>query len=130
MSKDKKIINETGVSQETVDVVKEGMLQVTSNINGTAYSTFKDFPIKNGAKTGSATFQTNQEEYGRTSYATFIGFAPYDNPEIAVSVVVFDGGHGGYGANVAKAIYEEYFKEQILKINPEYDFFLKEQQEE
>nr|WP_276575992.1 penicillin-binding transpeptidase domain-containing protein [Oceanirhabdus seepicola] len=129
-SKDKRIINETGVSQETVDTVKEGMLQVTSNINGTAYSTFKDFPIKNGAKTGSATFQTNQEEYGRTSYATFIGFAPYENPEIAVSVEIFDGGHGGYSAKVAKAIYEEYFKEEILKINPEYEFMLKEQEEE
>ncbi|WBW95863.1 penicillin-binding transpeptidase domain-containing protein [Oceanirhabdus sp. W0125-5] len=125
-SKNKKIINETGISKETIDIVKEGMLQVTSSIYGTAYTPFKGLPIKNGAKTGSATFQNNQEEFGRTSYATFIGFAPYDNPEIAVSVVVFDGGHGGYSARVARAIYEEYFKDEILKINPEYEFMLEE----
>ncbi|WBW95864.1 penicillin-binding transpeptidase domain-containing protein [Oceanirhabdus sp. W0125-5] len=120
------ILDETNVSPETVDVIKKGMQKVTSTPAGTAYSTFNNFPIKNGGKTGSATYQSNQDEYGRTSYATYVGFAPYEEPEIAVSVVIFDGGHGGYSARVAKGIYEEYFKEQILEQNPEYEFMLKQ----
>lgn len=115
------ILEETGVSQSTIDTVKKGMLQVTTV--GTANDTFGDFPIPNGGKTGSATFNSDyQGEIGRTSYATYIGFAPYDKPEIAVCVVIFDGGHGGYVAPVAKAVYEEYFKDEILKINPNYEF--------
>lgn len=121
--KDPVILDKVNISDKTVDIVKRGMLEVTTNPSGTAYRIFKKFPIKNGGKTGSATFNDNfQEDIGRTSYATYIGFAPYENPEIAVCAVVFDGGHGSYAAPVAKAVYEEYFKEEILKINPDYEF--------
>ncbi len=44
-----------------------------------------------------------------------VGFAPYDKPEIAVSVVIFDGAHGGNAAPVARAIYENYFRETLKK---------------
>nr|WP_276575991.1 penicillin-binding transpeptidase domain-containing protein [Oceanirhabdus seepicola] len=124
------IFNETNVSKETVEVIKKGMQKVTSTPAGTAYSTFKNFPIKNGGKTGSATYQANQDEYGRTAYSTYVGFAPYEEPEIAISVVIVDGGHGGYSARVAKAVYEEYFKEQILESNSEYEFMLKKPETE
>jgi penicillin-binding protein 2 len=36
--------------------------------------------------------------------------APFETPEIAVCVVIFDGGHGGYVAPVARAIYENILK--------------------
>ena len=63
---------------------------------------FKDFEIEVGGKTGSA-------EAGKNVNAWFTGFAPYDDPEIAVVVFVENGGHGYYTANVARAIFESYF---------------------
>lgn len=104
------VIQNTGVSKETLDAVKYGMSLVTSGEDGTAAAAFAGFPMKTAGKTGSATFSNSQNAYGRTSYAVYVGYAPYDNPEIAVCVVVFDGGHGGYVAPVARAIYDAYFK--------------------
>ncbi|SCY15781.1 penicillin-binding protein 2 [Alkaliphilus peptidifermentans DSM 18978] len=47
-----------------------------------------------------------KEDYG--NYAWFTGFAPYENPEIAISVLIFQGGSGGYGAPVFREIVAEY----------------------
>ena len=96
------------------------MRDVTNGGDGTARYAFQGFPISNGGKTGSATFSKLQDEYGRTAYGIYVGFAPYDNPEIAVCAVVFDGGHGGSVAPVARAIYEEYFKETLKRDYPNY----------
>ncbi|MFT5872763.1 MAG: penicillin-binding protein 2 [Clostridium sp.] len=119
------VLEKTNVSANTIDIIKEGMWEVTSARNGTAYNVFKDFPISNGGKTGSATFNDlTQSALGRTSYGYYIGFAPFDKPEIAVCAVGFDGGHGGWVAPVAKAIYEQYFKAEILKKDPKYKFMV------
>lgn len=119
------VIEKTEISTKTTDLIKEGMLEVTSDRKGTAYSTFNGFPIPNGGKTGSATYNdTVQSALGRTSYGYYIGFAPYDKPEIAVCAVVFDGGHGGWVAPIAKAVYEQYFKAELLKIDPSYKFMV------
>jgi len=104
------VLNQTGVSQSTIDAVKAGLKKVTGGEDGTAASAFTGFSMQTAGKTGSATFSTSQEDYGRTSYALFVGYAPADNPEIAVCVVVFDGGHGAYVAPVARSMYEAYFK--------------------
>lgn len=95
---------ELNFSQENINAVLEGMRGVTSESGGTAYSTFKDFNIEVGGKTGSA--QTGIE--GKTN-AWFVGFAPFDDPEIAIVVFVRNGGHGGYTAEVAKEIIAQYF---------------------
>ena len=117
------ILEKTQVSTDTINLIKEGMLEVTSDPRGTAYDVFKDFPIQSGGKTGSATFNdVTQTALGRTSYGYYIGFAPYDKPKIAVCAVVFDGGHGGWVAPVAKAVYEQYFKAELLKLDPKYEF--------
>ena len=88
--------------EEYINAVKEGMRGVTSESGGTAYSTFKDFNIEVGGKTGSA--QANDK-----THAWFVGFAPFDEPEIAVVVLVENGGHGGWTAEVARDIIAEYF---------------------
>jgi penicillin-binding protein 2 len=49
-----------------------------------------------------------REEYN--SYAWFAGFAPYDDPEIAVVVFLPQGGHGGYAAPIARDIFAHYLK--------------------
>lgn len=90
------------LEDKNVKAVLEGMRSVTTETGGTAYSIFKNFNIEVGGKTGSA-------EAGENINAWFGGFAPYDNPEIAVVVSVENGGHGYYTAEVAKEILEAYF---------------------
>jgi len=55
-----------------------------------------------GAKTGSA-----QAPGG--SHALFVAFAPFDDPEIAVAVVVENGGQGSRISEVAKRVFDAYF---------------------
>lgn len=91
------------ISKENINAVLSGMESVTSDEGGTAYSVFRNFNIKVGGKTGSA------ETTGNKVNAWFAGFAPYNDPEICVVVMVENGGHGFYTAEVAKKIIEEYF---------------------
>lgn len=51
----------------------------------------------------------NQFRLPYDNYSWFVSFAPYDNPEIAVVIIIPQGGHGGYGAPVARDIYADYF---------------------
>ena len=88
-------------SQNNINSVLEGMRSVTDE-GGTASSIFRGFNIEVGGKTGSA-------EAGKNVNAWFAGFAPYYDPEIAVVVMVENGGHGYYTAEVAKEIIAEYF---------------------
>ena len=91
------------ISQENIDVVLEGMRSVALERGGTAYAVFKDFDIEIGGKTGSAETATDDVN------AWFAAFAPYDDPEIAVIVMIENGGHGSYSAQVVKDIIAEYF---------------------
>ena len=93
------------LNSTNVQIVKEAMKSVAEE-GGTAYSVFRNFGIEIGGKTGSA--ETTSEDEGDVN-AWFVGFAPYDNPQIAVVVVVENGGHGYYTAEVVKAIVQEYF---------------------
>ena len=95
---------EMSFNEANIQAILEGMRGVTSESGGTAYSTFRDFDIEVGGKTGSA--QTGVE--GKTN-AWFVGFAPFDNPEIAIVVFVRNGGSGGYTAEVARDIIAQYF---------------------
>lgn len=95
---------EMSFNKTNIQAILEGMRGVTSESGGTAYSTFRDFDIEVGGKTGSA--QTGVE--GKTN-AWFVGFAPFDNPEIAIVVFVRNGGSGGYTAEVARDIIAQYF---------------------
>ncbi|MFA9398881.1 MAG: penicillin-binding transpeptidase domain-containing protein [Clostridiaceae bacterium] len=114
------VMNEIEMKDATLKAVFEGMLKVTSGEDGTATVAFSGFPIQTAGKTGTATFSTIEQEVGRDAYGVYVGFAPYDNPEIAVCTVIFDGAHGGSTASVARAIYEEYFKEDLKEKYPTY----------
>ena len=97
-----------GIQQANLDAVLQGMKSVTSDTTGTAYVRFKDFGIEVGGKTGSAEAgkDANQKDI---VHAWFAGYAPFDNPEIAIVVMVENGGHGNYTAEVVRDIMEEYF---------------------
>lgn len=114
-----KVLEEVNIKPSTDQVVKEGMKAVTGE-GGTATKAFDGFPYKTAGKTGTATFSAREKEFGRSAFAVYIGYAPADNPEIAVAVVGFDSGHGGYVAPVARAIYEQYFSERLKKEHPSY----------
>ena len=91
------------INQNYLKAVLEGMKSVTSDTSGTAYIRFKDFDITVGGKTGSAEAPNNQV------HAWFVGFAPFEDPEIAIVVMVENGGHGNYTAEVVRDIIAEYF---------------------
>lgn len=96
------------LNQQYVQAVKEGMRSVTSDESGTAYVRFKNFNIEVGGKTGSA--EAGKDSNGKDIVnAWFAGFAPYDDPEIAVVVMVENGGHGNYTAEAVRDIMAEYF---------------------
>lgn len=97
-------VNEKIFAEENLSVVLEGMKNVTTETGGTAYSTFADSTIKVGGKTGSA-------QAGDKTHAWFVGFAPFEDPEIAVVVLIENGAHGSYAAPVAKDIFDAYFFE-------------------
>lgn len=97
-------IESTGISQSVYDVVKKGMLSVTTD--GTAASVFSDYPIQVGGKTGTATVYDKGVEYNN---GIFIAFAPYENPEIAVVTVVEKGGYGSGCTKTAQDIFDAYF---------------------
>ena len=99
------------ISKENLDAIRKGMKGVTSEVGGTAYATFSDFNIDIAGKTGSAQTGIEGEAHG-----WFAGFAPYENPEIAVIVFVEKAGSGGYTADVAKKIMQEYFGMNSEKI--------------
>ena len=96
------------LNSEYVNAVKEGMRSVTSGEAGTAYARFKNFNISVGGKTGSA--EAGKDANGKDIVnAWFAAFAPYEDPEIAVVVMVENGGHGNYTAEAVRDIMAEYF---------------------
>ena len=102
----------TGISEQTINAVLAGMKSVTDE-GGTASSVFKNFSIEVGGKTGSA--ETSSRE-GADVNAWFVGFAPFDDPEISIIVLVENGGHGFYTAEVTREIISEYFGMNIGQI--------------
>ena len=90
--------------QEYFDAVHQGMLGVANDPVGTAYLTFSDAPYTVAAKTG-----TSQRGENETNNGVFICYAPYENPEIAVAVVVEKGGSGASVAGIARQILDYYF---------------------
>lgn len=102
------VITKLNLKKENVDIIKEGMKKVNEE-GGTASVVFRNYPIETGGKTGTAQFSKYQSDMGRAAYGWFAGFAPYENPEIVVVGVVYDGGHGNYVARAVKEVYDYYF---------------------
>lgn len=102
------------IKPENLQAVLEGMRGVTSEAGGTAYSYFKNFNIELGGKTGSAQAGRNGE---KITNAWFVGFAPFEDPEIAVVVLVENGGSGGYTAEAARNVIAQYFGMNETQIN-------------
>ena len=92
------------IAPENLEAVYEGMLLVTQGSKGTLRTVFKDFPIDVAAKSGTA-----EENKNLSSHVWFVGFAPYDDPQIAVTVMIpFGDVTGSPAAVVARNVIGEY----------------------
>lgn len=95
--------SEINIAQENLDAVTEGMRELTTG-TGSLASAFQNLPFEVGAKTGSAQVSSTSD-----SNAVFVCYAPYDDPEIAISLVVEHGGSGSVLASLAAEILAYYF---------------------
>ena len=109
-----KVLEQISIKPENYKAIMGGMRAVTED--GTASSTFKDFFIEVGGKTGTA-------EVPGTNNGLFIAFAPYDNPKIAISVVVEHGEHGNTIAPIARDIISAYFSGEELETEENFEKF-------
>ena len=91
------------IHDSTLEAVKKGMLGYTQP-GGMVYSYFKDCVVSAGAKTGTAQLGGKQ-----TNNGVFVCFAPYEEPEIVVSIVIEKGGAGAALASTAVKILNAYF---------------------
>lgn len=94
------VLNTVKIGASTLADVKTGMLSVTED--GTGSRVLGDYPIKVGGKTG-----TSQNE--GIDHSVFIAFAPFENPEIAVVVVLEHGNSGFAAGSVVRAALDAYF---------------------
>ncbi len=99
---EREVINSNIADKNNLQVAREGMRQAVTS--GSAFKV-RDLPFTVAAKTGTAQFGDNT-----FSHAWFTAFAPYENPEIVVVVMIESGGQGSTtSAPVAKSILETYF---------------------
>ena len=87
-----------------VEAVKQGMWEVANDPESTVDQYLSNLPVVVGAKTGSAQVASEQE-----ADAVFVLFAPYDDPEIVISIVVEGGASGSNLAQAAGEIVNYYF---------------------
>lgn len=107
-------LNTLNISDSTLQAVKKGMYGYTQP-GGMVYSYFKDCIVSAGAKTGTA-----QLGGGLKNNGVFVAFAPYDDPEIAIALVLEKGDAGAALATTAVDIINAYFdREDTASILPE-----------
>lgn len=98
-------------SQSAMDTVRKGMIEVVRS--GTAYSSFGTATYSIAAKTGTA--QTGVK--GQSDHGVFIAYAPVENPEIAIAVVM-ERGTSAASAQVARQVVDAYFASKTTGESP------------
>ncbi len=99
------VLSTLDISKTAYETYLDGMIRVAHWSGGTAYNVFKNYPIQIAAKTGTA-----EDNPAASDNASFICFAPANDPQIAIAVYgEKTGGGGGRLAEVAKSILDMYF---------------------
>lgn len=99
-------LNTLNISDSTLQAVKKGMLGYTTN-GGSVAGPFQNCVVSAGAKTGTA-----QLGGGLKNNGVFVAFAPYDDPEIAIALVLEKGDAGAALASTAVTILNSYFSRE------------------
>ncbi len=109
--KEPKVSAASIIRSDVLQVVREGMrATVADQVNGSARNLNK-LATPSAGKTGTAEFGSEGRLHG-----WYVGFAPYDNPEIAVAVVIEGGGEGYRSAlPVYEEIMRSYFNEPLAE---------------
>ena len=94
-------MNTVEISDSTLSAVTKGMHELT--VSGSVAYAFENCVVSAGAKTGSAQVGTD------IANGVFVAYAPYENPEIAVAIVIEKGGSGAALANTAVEIINSWF---------------------
>ncbi|PGS05817.1 MULTISPECIES: peptidoglycan D,D-transpeptidase FtsI family protein [Bacillus] len=124
------VLNRVDVKSEYIDRVKEGFRWVFQEGDGTGVKYFQKAPYKPAGKTGTAqTVYGGDSKIGRNEKGeriecynlTLVGYAPYDNPEIAFSIVVpwVHNDKGGINSLIGKDILDIYFDLKKQRMNGE-----------
>ncbi len=102
-------------SANTWKVIREGMRRVVMEPGGTA-SLARVKGVQVAGKTG-----TSQNPHGK-DHSWFIGFAPFDNPKIAIAVLVENVGYGGtFAAPYAGMCFEQFLYGRLVRNDPSFD---------
>lgn len=100
--------NKLNVHSSTLTAIKKGMYMVVNT--GSLKSVFKDVPVKVAGKTGTAQISANEP-----NHALFVSFAPYESPEISVTVVLPNAFTSRNAASLASYVYRYYFDKDSRK---------------
>lgn len=115
-------VNRVDMKDEWIERVQQGFWQVTHGSQGTARRYFSGEPYDVAGKTGTAqSFYVDKNDerfkYGvQTNHSSFVGYAPFDDPEVAISVIVPHAFYGSQpysytiGSHVAQRVFRAYFQ--------------------
>lgn len=127
------VLNRIKLEKGWMENVHEGFRQVTQHTEGTAYSKFRGAAYSPAGKTGTAQGfydgpqRDKYDEPPEVMNLSFVGYAPHNDPEIAISVVVpwaYQGRSGGHSANtlIGRRVLDTYFEmkeaREENKLNP------------
>lgn len=95
------------IEQEYLDVIYEGMHNVIRGTNGTLTYKFKDYPIEIAGKSGTA-----QDVKNKPDNTWFVGYAPYEDPQISIAVVIPFGDYNNNApaAEISKTVISAYME--------------------
>jgi len=110
MRNNPEVLSETTIQDSTYDKIKAGMRQVVTN--GTAKAAFETAKYQAAGKTGTAEVPDGADN------VLFVGFAPYENPEIVVAVVIEHGATSHFAAKTARQIMDAYMELKEERLAP------------
>lgn len=100
--KEPKLLADNPISDSTYNAVTDGMRRVVTS--GTASAAFASSKYKAAGKTGTAEVPDGADN------VLFVGFAPYDDPEIVVAVIIEHGATSKFSAGIAREIFDAYMQ--------------------
>ena len=102
-----KVVRENFSSPESIEITRAGMRETVASGSGSGHS-LNDLKVETAGKTGTAQFGNEDK-----THSWYVSFAPYNNPEIAMAVLVDGGGEGhSFATPITKDIYRWYFEER------------------